>query len=148
MLSNGDLPRISAKDTINGIAAFTSGKDLDIYRLNKNCVSVSFLGSVFYQPYLASYDMKIHSLTIDGMEMNRYIGLFIAVACKKQFNKFSYGDQLSSTDLPKQHLLLPVTANGTPDWQYMEAYMKYAEQVTLKQTIQALSTRIISIPCA
>ncbi len=141
--SEGNLPRISAKDTLNGITQFTSIKDTHLYRLNKNCVSVSFLGSAFYHPYLASYDMKIHSLRIKDRNMNRYIGLFIATECRRQFIKFSYGNQLSSTDLPKQRILLPVSEKGLPDWDFMENYMKEKEQNILKETLDTLSKRLI-----
>ena len=40
---------------------------------------------------------------------------------------FSYGDQLSSTDLPKKKILLPIDEKGEPNYIYMESYMKSLE---------------------
>ena len=138
----GNNPRITAKATDNGIDSFT-----DIaygFRTNHNCVSISFLGNCFYQPYLASYDMKIHSVTIKGRELNRHIGLFLANQLNREFKKFSYGNQLSSKDLARQHVLLPATANGQPDWQFMEDFMRQKEQQILKPTIEKLCKQLIS----
>jgi len=143
-LSDGSIPRITAKDITNGISMFTTDSRQANFRTNKNCVSVSFLGSVFYQPYRASFDMKIHSLTIKDRPLNQYIGLFIVTECKKQFSKYAYGNQLSSTDLPKQKILLPLAADGvTPDWQFMETYMRQKEQEILEPTIHKLCKRLI-----
>jgi len=139
LLSAGSLPRITAKDTVNGIALFTSDKPSGKLRFNEKCVSVSFLGSVFYQPYKSSFDMKIHSLTIKGRKMNAYVGLFIATECKKQFCKYAYGNQLSSTDLPKQKILLPIDSEGKPDWDYMESHMRRIESQQILQYLETLN---------
>lgn len=131
LLRKGTTPRITAKDTCNGIDSYTSELNINTYRTNKNCISVSFLGSVYYQPYRASYDMKIHSLVPKGITLNRYIGFFLATVLRIQFSKFSYGNQLSSTDLPKQNIMLPVCPDGTPDWAYMVQKSKYIEKKIL-----------------
>lgn len=141
LMKEGDIPRITAKATENGVDAFTA--PYVRYRLNRNCVSISFLGNAFYQPYEASYDMKIHSITLKGRELNRYIGLFIANQFNREFKKFSYGNQLSSSDLPKQNVLLPITADEQPDYQFMEDYMREQEKTILKPTIEKLCNQLI-----
>ncbi len=143
-IREGTMPRITATDTCNGIDSFTVELCINAFRTNKNCISVSFLGSVFYQPYNASYDMKIHSLTLNDRTLTRYVGLFISTELRRQFQKFSYGNQLSSSDLPHQNILLPVTTDGVPDWDFMEAYMQQKEQQLLKPTIEKLCKRLIS----
>ena len=140
LLHDGVLPRITAKATENGVDCFTA--PYMRFRLNSNCVSVSFLGNAFYQPYTASYDMKIHSVTIKGRELNRYVGLFIANQFNREFKKFSYGNQLSSTDLPKQKVLLPVTSDNQPDWQFMEDYMREKEKQLLRSAVERLRNRL------
>ena len=141
LMKEGELPRITAKATENGVDAFTT--PYVRYRLNKNCVSISFLGNAFYQPFEASYDMKIHSITLKGRELNRYIGLFIANQFNREFKKFSYGNQLSSSDLPKQNVLLPITADEQPDYQFMEDYMREQEKIILKPAIEKLCNQLI-----
>jgi len=140
LLKDGLLPRITAKATDNGVDCFTM--PYMRFRLNSNCVSVSFLGNAFYQPYKASYDMKIHSVTIKGRKLNRYVGLFIANQFNREFKKYSYGNQLSSTDLPKQKVLLPITTDKQPDWQFMEDFMREQEMLLLNPAIESLSNRL------
>lgn len=141
LMKEGELPRITAKATENGVDAFTA--PYVRYRLNRKCVSISFLGNAFYQPFEASYDMKIHSITLKGRELNRYIGLFIANQFNREFKKFSYGNQLSSSDLPKQNVLLPITADEQPDYQFMEDYMREQEKIILKPAIEKLCNQLI-----
>lgn len=140
IIKDGNFPRITARSTDNGIDSFTQLNTL--FRTNENCVSISFLGSCFYQPYNASYDMKIHSVTIKNRPLNRHIGLFLANQFNREFKKFSYGNQLSSTDLVRQHVLLPVAADGAPDWQFMEDFMRQKEQQILKPTLDKICKQL------
>lgn len=143
-LSTGIVPRISATDNNNGIDSFYTPIQSNSYRTNKECVSVSFLGSVFYQPYEASYDMKIHSLRLKGNKgISEHCGLFVATEVRKQCSKFSYGNQVSSTDLPKQRLMLPVQDDGTPDWAFMEVYMKQVEDELLSEVLPKLEAQLL-----
>lgn len=143
-LKEGVIPRITAKDTNNGIDQFTIRLDTRSYRTNQKCVSISFLGSCFYQDKESSFDMKIHSITPkDNIDFNRYIGLFVVNQCRMQFVKFSYGNQLSSADLPRQYITLPITDAGNPDWEYMEEYMMLKEKQILKPTIEKLCKHLI-----
>ena len=114
-------PRITVRDTNNGVDGFYESKDKN-YRKFENFISVSFLGSVFYHPYKASLDMKVHALILKDRKMNKYIAEFLKVMIKMNTQHSSYGNQLSSTDLPNLRILLPVDKKGIPDWQYMENY--------------------------
>jgi len=127
-LRNGKIPRISAKDQNNGIAGFYAPISASSYREFQNFISVSFLGSVFYHPYTASLDMKIHALKPKGNDLNKHTARFVAMLISKTVVKFSYGNQLSSTDLPKQKIILPITSDGEPDWIFMEDYIRQCEQ--------------------
>lgn len=143
-LSIGIVPRISATDNNNGIDSFYTPIQSNSYRTNNECISVSFLGSVFYQPYEASYDMKIHSLRLKGNKgISEHCGLFVATELRKQCSKFSYGNQVSSTDLPKQKLLLPIQADGMPDWKFMEAYMKQEEERLIEAAREKLENQLL-----
>ncbi len=132
-MSNGVLPRITATDTNNGVDSFTGYSSNKNFRVFENCVSISFLGSCFYQPYKASYDMKIHNIIIKGRELNKYIALFIANQCKRTCSQVTYGNQMSSSDLQKQLIYLPSTPEGLPDYDYMEQYMREKERKLLNQ---------------
>lgn len=129
---NGSTPRISVTGQNNGILGYYdyTGKNRSNYRVYNNFVSVSFLGTVFYQKGNASLDMKVHCLKPLEIELNDYTGSFLVAAIKASLKNYAYSDQLSSTVLPNIFIKLPYTSSGTPDWQFMENYMRDKEQQT------------------
>ncbi len=133
VLKKGKIARLTATDNNNGVFDFYEHIEHKNYRVISNFISVSFLGSVFYHPYSASLDMKIHAVQIPNTELNRYVAGFLVFCFKRMASVFSYGDQLSSTDLPKKKILLPTNDKGEPDFVYMENYMKALENDKLKQ---------------
>lgn len=135
-LKNGNIPRITATDNDNGVIGFYEKTNHKNYRELSNFISVSFLGSVFYHPYTASLDMKIHAIKIPNLELNKYIGEFLVLCFKRTASYSSYGNQLSSTDLPKKKVLLPIDEKGNPDFEYMENYTKQIEQKKLKDYLE------------
>lgn len=141
-MSDGQMPRITATDTNNGVDLFTSESNNKNFRTFKNCISISFLGSCFYQPYKASYDMKIHNVILKDRAMNKYIALFIANQCKRTCSQVTYGNQMSSSDLKKQFVYLPCTDDGTPDYEFMESYMREKERLLLQKYKSYISLKI------
>ena len=123
-LKKGKTPRITVRESNNGIDGYYNCIENRNYRTLSNFISVSFLGGVFYHPYKASLDMKVHALKLKERSFNKYAAIFLVNVIKNNFTQFSYGNQLSSTDLPRQKIMLPVNTDGNPDWEYMEQYTK------------------------
>ena len=127
-LIEGNTPRITVTGINNGISGYYSiSEQMNDYRVFKNFISVSFLGTIFYHPYEASLDMKVHCLQLKNRDLNKYIGLFLIAALKASLKDSSYSDQISSTLLPTLSIKLPVTPSGEPNFSYMESYMKNLE---------------------
>jgi hypothetical protein len=127
-LGKGKIPRISATENNNGITDFHSPIKNKNYREFSNFISVSFLGGVFYHSYKASLDMKIHSIQLKNRELNKYVAEFLVIALKRMAAIYSYGDQLSSTDILNKKVFLPVTSENQPDYAFMEEYMRNLER--------------------
>lgn len=142
VFKNGDIPRLTATDNQNGIFNFYEKVEHKNYREVANFISVSFLGSVFYHPYSASLDMKIHAVQIRDLPLNRYLAAFLVFCFKRMATSYSYGDQLSSSDLPKKKILLPISEKGKPDYEFMEAFMKQKEAERLKKYTNYIGKRI------
>lgn len=92
-----------------------------------NCITVNYNGSVgeaFYQaePFWASDDVNI--LYADGWEMNKYNALFIVTVIKANRYRFSYGRKWTLEKMKDTILKLPQAEDGTPDFAYMEEYIK------------------------
>ena len=123
-LECGDIPRVTVSNFNNGITGYYADSDDKNYRTYQNFISVSFLGTVFYQPDKVSLDMKVHCLKPLNYELNTYLAGYIVSIIRKAISNFAYSDQLSSTVLAELEFALPTTPDGQPDWQYMESYMK------------------------
>ena len=140
-LAPGRMPRITATEQNNGVDSFTAPLEEKSFRTNADCLSISFLGAVFYQSNASSFDMKIHSLNLKNKTLGKHVGLFVATELRKQFAKFSYGNQLSSSTLLHQKFQLP-SIDGSPDWIFMSAYMRQEEKMLMKEAISRLKRQL------
>lgn len=122
-LMPGSTPRITVSGVSNGITGYYKDVDDANYRVYKNFISVSFLGTVFYQASRASLDMKVHCLKPLNIELNERVASFLVTMIKVALGSIEYSDQISSTVLPSLELMLPVDASGEPNWAYMDEYM-------------------------
>lgn len=57
-------------------------------------------------------------------QINQYNALFLCTLIQSEGYRYSYGRTLSKTNFVSQRIKLPVTPEGTPDWQFMEDYIK------------------------
>lgn len=121
-LENGNIPRITVTSLNNGIDGFYNN-NANI-RYHNNFISLSFLGSSFYHGYTASIDMKVHCIKPKNIKLNKDVALFICRIIDNNKSFISYGNQLSSTDATSLRINLPVIYNSTPDYQYMECFVK------------------------
>lgn len=121
IIEHGYIPKITATDNNNGIATFTNHINHRNFRVFKNFISISFLGSVYYQKGVSSLDMKIHGIKPKEVELDEGIALFLIPLLRNFTSKYSYGNQLSMRLLRRQKIKLPLTNQGNIDWLYMSS---------------------------
>ena len=119
----GTMPYIGASDTSNGVTAHI-GQD-PIHK--GGTISVSYNGSVaeaFYQPvdYWATDDVNV--LYPKGFLLTPATALFICTIIRMEKYRFNYGRKWHLERMRDSIIKLPVTADGTPDWAFMEQYIK------------------------
>ena len=150
-LITGETPRVTVSNINNGITGYYADIEDTNYRVYNNFISVSFLGTVFYHPYSASVDMKVHVLpkVTNGRELTTGIGLFLVSAIKASIKRYTYANQISSKVIYDTYIKLPVKdasaasvqegpldfayakswrTPAEPDWDYMEAFMEQINQ--------------------
>ncbi len=126
-MRKGDKPFIGATDNNNGITAFISNSNAS---KDKNVLGVNYNGSVvenFYHPYTAIFSDDVKRISFKNTQGNQFLFLFVKNQILKQKQKFQYGYKFNTTRMSKQKILLPTTPEGTPDYDYMENYMKGLE---------------------
>lgn len=132
----GDTPYISATSSNNGVSAFIGNKN---NTLEKGCISINRNGSVgyaFYHPYPALFSNDCRRL-ITGL--NKYCSLFVVNQIKTQTDKYNYGYKMGTNRIKRQKILLPVTTDGEPDYEYMEQYMVNKEIMLLEKYLKYLN---------
>lgn len=130
----GDIPYVTSTAQTNGVGYFIGN---DNQSLEKDCISVNRNGSVgfsFYHGYHALYGNDVRKVVLkNNMNTNKYISLFITTTIMKQKEKYSYSVKLGTKRLKKQKILLPVKDDGTPDWKFMEQFMKRLENEAMSE---------------
>ena len=140
-IENGDIPFIGATDSNNGI---TSKCNLEIIEetsktgegtnaplsekiFEPNCLTVSNNGSIgyaFYQPQKFTCTHDVNPLYLKDNKLNVYIAMFLCTLIEQDKYRWTYGRKWRPSRMPSSKIKLPVKDDGTPDWEWMENYIK------------------------
>jgi|ERR1017187_7824250 hypothetical protein len=120
-MERGTIPFIGAIDKNNGISAFVAKAIHD-----GNTITVSYNGSVgeaFYQPipFWCSDDVNV---LYPNFKLTTAIALFITTVLRLERYRFSYGRKWHLERMRSTIIRLPSKGDSTPDWPYMERYIK------------------------
>lgn len=130
---NGNTPYITATANNNGVGYFVDNSNKT---LEENCISINRNGSVgyaFYHPYKALYGNDTRKLRLKYP--NKYFALFLVRTIQNQKEKYGYGYKMGTARLQRQKIMLPVTGQGRPDFNYMKHYIQIEE---IKQSFQVI----------
>lgn len=122
---DGKINYLGAISENNGVRQHIDVEDSKTYR--GNCITVNYNGSVgeaFYQsePFWASDDVNV--LYAKDWTMNKFNALFIITVIKANRYRFSYGRKWTLEKMKESIIKLPVTKQDSPDFYYMENYIK------------------------
>lgn len=125
---DGNKPFIGATDSNNGVTAFVSNSNISE---DRNVLGVNYNGSVvesFYHPYSCLFSDDVKRFKLKAISGTKYHYLFFKTVILQQKCKYAYGYKFNEQRMQKQMILLPVTNSGTPDYDFMEQYIKEREQ--------------------
>ena len=117
---SGDCPLILESGENNGYSRNVI--PTKIFDGNAITVSVNYAANVFYQEN--KFCASVNIIILRNKYLNKHSGLFIAAILSKNNSKYNYNDKISKDKLFNETIPLPVTPEGTPDFDYMENYMK------------------------
>ena len=139
----GKRPFIGATDSNNGITAWVDNTNES---LDKLVLGVNYNGSVvetFFHPYECIFSDDVKRLHLKNGITSYHVMLFLKTMIIQQIVKFEYGYKFNEKRMKRQKILLPVTDEDSPDWQFMEEYMRRKEILLLKPTIEKLCKLLI-----
>lgn len=118
---SGVYPYVTTQAVNNGVEDF-----YDFWTESGGVLTVdsAVLGFCSYQSMKFSASDHVEKLT-PKYAMNKYIAMFFVTLINKEQYRYSYGRKCSQTKLHSSKIRLPVVPNTkTPDWQFMENYIK------------------------
>lgn len=120
----GEYPFISTGSDNNGIACMTGIERARVYPLG--CITVASSGNAGEAFYQGKPFKVTNMITIlkPKFNINTYIGLFLVTIIRKEKYRYSYGRKSGIERMKESKIKLPVDRNGSPDWQFMEDYIK------------------------
>ena len=133
-LTKADM--IEGKTNYIGATAFNNGITAKIsnseYLHPAGSITVCYNGSIgqtFYQeePFWATDDVNV---LYPKFLISKYIALFICPIIYKVSLNYAYVDKWTAEKMRSSKIKLPSTPDGSPDWKYMEEYMRKIEQRT------------------
>lgn len=138
---DGDIPFLGATKYDNGITGYyrleTIKKWDKVGNINSNnfenrifegnCLAITnngSVGNVYYQEYQFTCSHDITPVYLKNKKLNKFLAQFLSSMLKKTGESFEYAKKWRPERMRKSRLLLPITSNGTPNWQFMEDYIK------------------------
>ncbi len=138
-MDNGDIPFIGATDSNNGITSWIATPNISF---DRNVLGVNYNGSVvenFYHAYGCVFSDDVKRLHLKNHYDNKYVLLFLKTVILQQKMKYTYGYKFSGQRMERQKILLPITEQGMPDYNYMEQYGKQLMVQKYRQYLNYIS---------
>lgn len=120
----GSLPYLTRTDLNNGYKSFV-GKQADKYKKDSgNCITIGLdTQTAFYQPHSFYTGQNIQVLKNDNL--NKYNAMFFIPLLHNAMGSLNWGGNGATLGrLKKKKIVVPIAADGQPDFAYMEQYIK------------------------
>lgn len=140
LVDGGYTPRITCAATNNGLDGCYRNEPTE--KGGVLTIDSATVGYVSYQSIDFIATDHVEKLEVKSYHMDRYTGLFLKTCIDKATSgKYGYGYKFAQTRIKRQTILLPIQADGTPDWEFMSAFMKRVEQETLLPALRHFKSK-------
>ena len=117
------IPLVSATAINNGISGYYK-KTSDLKVITKNKITWGKQCPYFYYQ-TTDFITGQGTYYLDVSTLSFYTNLFVCAVLNNEISqKYDYNNCLIGKKLSEEIILLPITTKGSPDWQFMEDYMK------------------------
>lgn len=122
---DGTIPFVMSGTTNAGVANYISNP---VASFPKNAITIDIFGNTFYRNYAFGAGDDTGVYWNDATAYSSNAMLFFAVAMQKSMmGRFSYGKKLRSSQSEDFTMHLPVTDDGTIDFDFMESFIAELE---------------------
>ena len=129
------VPIITSGVQNNGILGLS---DREAKVMNANTITVDMFGNAYYRDF--AYKMVTHA-RVFSLELKEGIltdgaGLYICSKLKHLTELFSYNNMCSFNKIKSLSIELPIKSDETPDFDYMERYIRAMEKVVIADVVK------------
>ena len=118
----GYIPFVSRTDNNNGVDCYVLASDLQAIEQGNAIAIGDTTSTISYQP--KAFGTGDHIIVIRAPWLNEYTGLFIVALLQKERFRYSYGRAYLMNLIKSTNIWLPVLQDNTPNWLWVEAYIK------------------------
>ena len=125
LFDGDDIAYIGAKKKENGIMKYVMYDEGLVSRGNCIVFIGDGEGSIGFHTYQPVDFIGSTTLTAGySLHLNKYTALFLVTVLDKERYRYSFGRKYGLSEIKGKKIKLPATADGSPDWQFMEEYIK------------------------
>ena len=145
-LEKGEVVFIGRSSTNNGLQDFVevNGKKI----IKGNCITISMVGEprAFYQVYDFTCSQNILILRNDKY-LNKNISLYLSSLIDNYLKSkgYGYGYPVGLKRVLRNKLLPPITSDGSPNWQFMEDYIKQEMKVQSSKVASYYENKLMKL---
>lgn len=143
----GDIPFVASGAVNNGVMKCCKAKTAET--LDKGeCITVSPIdGSAFYQvfDFLGRGGAGSSVLILRSIHNEQMSGQFVAHMITQTCSKYTYGHMGNKDSIRREIMMLPVTADGKPDYAYMSEYVRQRRKKMLDKYRAYVAKRIVEL---
>ena len=147
----GKYPYVARGSSNNGIRGFIT-EDEQYLSPAKSLSFGQDTATVYYQPDAYFTGDKIKVMVLNNRELTPELAEYFITAIAKAFSNFAWGQSSFNESIIKStEIVLPVKPDGTPDFDYMERYIRAVEKLAIadvvrdKDRIIAATKQIINV---
>lgn len=140
----GDVPYVSSTALANGTDG-SCGNEKNVRKFG-DCLTLANSGSVgscFYHPYDFVASDHVTALSREGTSEDCYLGLSTLVG--RLGEKYNFNREINDARISREHIMLPLSDAGEPDYNYIEQYIRLKRSALLTKYQCWVKTRIAEL---
>ena len=99
--------------------------------INENTITVDLFGNTYFRDFNYKMTRSVCSLELKEGALSEGAGIYICSELKQLSELFNYDNMCSFNKIKSLSIELPIKSDGTPDFDYMERYIRAIEKVVI-----------------
>ena len=104
--------------------------------INANTITVDLFGNTYFRDFNYKMTRSVFSLELKEGALSEGAGIYICSELKQLSELFDYDNMCSFNKIKSLSIELPIKSDGTPDFEYMERYIRAIEKVVIADVMK------------